>query len=73
MICHYWYFKEIVYKYEPYVCNGFHDLSMVVYDLSDFMTLNVKGFDYGCYVFHMSKSGAITLLNNYVLDTKRVL
>ena len=46
---------------------------MVVYDLSDFMTLNVKGFDYRCYVFHMSKSGAITLLNNYVLDTKRVL
>ena len=22
MICHYSYFKDIGYKYEPYVCNG---------------------------------------------------
>ena len=21
MICHYWYFKNFGYKYEPYVCN----------------------------------------------------
>ena len=25
-ICHYWYFKDICFKYEPYLCNGFHDL-----------------------------------------------
>ena len=24
MICHYRYFKDIGYKYEPYVCNGYH-------------------------------------------------
>ena len=24
MICHYWYFKDIGYKYEPYVCNRCH-------------------------------------------------
>ena len=22
MICHYWYFKDIGYKYEPYVCKN---------------------------------------------------
>ena len=33
MICHYCYFKDIGYKYEPYVCNGCHDLLMVAYDL----------------------------------------
>ena len=73
MICHYWYFKDIGYKYEPYVCNGCHDLSMIVYDLNDFMILNRKGVDYRCYVFNMSKSDAINLLNNSVLDNKRVL
>ena len=26
MICHYWYFKDIDYKYEPHVCNKCHDL-----------------------------------------------
>ena len=26
-ICHYWYFKNICFKYEPYLCNGCHDLN----------------------------------------------
>ena len=25
-ICHYWYFKDIGFKYEPYLCNACHDL-----------------------------------------------
>ena len=25
-ICHYWYFKDIAFKYETYLCNGCHDL-----------------------------------------------
>ena len=73
MIYRYWYFKDIGYKYKPYVCNGFHDLSMVIYDLNDFMILNMKGIEYRCYVFNMSKSDAINLLYNSVLDSKRVL
>ena len=56
MICHYWYFKDIAYKYEPRVCNGCHNLSMVVYDLGDFTILNIRGVDYRCYVFNMCKS-----------------
>ena len=48
MICHYWYFKDNGHKYEPQICNGCHDLSMVVYDLKDFMILNIKGVDYRC-------------------------
>ena len=30
MICNCWCFKNIDYKYEPHVCDGCHDLSMVV-------------------------------------------
>ena len=69
MVCQYWYFKD----YKPYVYNGCHELSMVAYDLNDFMILNIKGIDYTCYVFNMSKNDAINLLNNSVLDDKRVL
>ena len=25
-ICHYWYFKDIGFKYESYLCNDCHDL-----------------------------------------------
>ena len=30
MTGHYWYFKDIGFKCQPYVCNGCHDFSMVV-------------------------------------------
>ena len=73
MICHYWYFKDLRYKYEPHVCNGCHDLSMVVYHLNGFMILKIKGINYRCYVFNMSGNDAINLLNNYVLYNTRVL
>ena len=29
-ICHYWYFKDVGFKYEPYLCNGCHDLMLWV-------------------------------------------
>ena len=73
MICHYWYFKEIEFKYQPYVCNGCHDFSMVVQNLDDFVILRVKGADYRSCVVNMSKKDVISLLNNSVLDNKGVL
>ena len=73
MICHYWYFKDTGSKYEIHVCNGCHDLSVMVYDLNDFMILNIKDVDYRCFVFKMSENDAIKLLYNSVLDNKGVL
>ena len=46
---------------------------MVVYDLNDFVILNIKYVDCRCFVFNMSRNNAIKLLNNYVLDNKGVL
>ena len=46
---------------------------MIVYDLKSFIILNIKGLDCRCYAFSMSRSDAITLLNNSVLDNKGVL
>ena len=37
------------------------------------MILKIKGADYKCYVFNMSRSGAINLLNNSWLGNKGVL
>ena len=52
------------------VLNGSHDLSVMVCELDDFMILNIKGVDYKCFVFNMSKNTAINLLNNSKLDDK---
>ena len=61
MICNYWYFLDIGYKYEQYVCNGCHDLSIIVYDLDDFMILDIKGVDYRCFMRNMCKNDAIKI------------
>ena len=37
MICCYYYFKDIGFKYQPYVRNGCHDFSIGVKNLSDFL------------------------------------
>ena len=55
MICHYWYFKDISFKYQPYVCNGCHDFSMIVQNSDYFVILKVKSVDYRCCVVNMSK------------------
>ena len=41
MICHYWYFAD-GFKYQSYVCNGCHDFSMTVQDLTSFFIATVK-------------------------------
>ena len=33
MLCHYWYFKDVDYKFEPYVCNKCYDVLMTAYEL----------------------------------------
>ena len=73
MISHYWCFKDIGFKYQPYVCNGCHDFSMIVQNLDDFVILRVKGVDYRCCVVNVSKNDAVSLLNNSVLGNKGVL
>ena len=72
MLCHYWYFKDIAFKYQPYVCNGCHDFSITIQNLDDFVILRVKSVDYRCCVVNMSKKDAISSLNNSLPDNKGV-
>ena len=53
MLCHYWYFKDIGYKFESIesnVCNKCHDVLMTAYELKNIAILNVKVFI--IYVFY---------------------
>ena len=66
MLCHYWYFKDIGYTFQPYVCNGCHAVSMMAYDLKDIAILNAKGVDYRCTLWGISKNDEGDRLNNSV-------
>ena len=48
--CHYWYFWNIEFLFEPYVCNGFHDLMQKTLNFNDIATVSVKGSDYIIHV-----------------------
>ena len=45
-ICHYWYFLNYSFKFQPNVCNRCHDLLMMSMNLSDIAILNIKSSDY---------------------------
>ena len=44
-ICHYWYFKDIGFNYEPYLCNGCHDLTQKAINFNDVSIVFVKESD----------------------------
>ena len=48
MLCHYWCFKDVGFKFEPHVCNKCHDVLMTAYELKNIAILNVKGVDFRC-------------------------
>ena len=41
-ICRYWYFKDIGFKYESYLCNGYHDLMQKVMSFNNIAIVYVK-------------------------------
>ena len=38
-ICHYWYFKDVGFKYEPFLCNGCHGLMQKAISFSNVFLL----------------------------------
>ena len=61
-ICHSWYFLNHSFKCKPNVCSRFHDLLMMLFNLSDITILKIKGSDYQCIISLISKNEAITLM-----------
>ena len=73
MLCHYWYFKDVGFKFESHVCNKCHDVLMTAYELKNIVILNVKGAAFSCILWGISRDETVNRLNNYVLENKGVL
>ena len=69
-ICHYWYFLNYSFKFQPNVCNRCHDLLMMSINLNDIAFLKIKGSDYRCIISLSSQNEAINLLRNADLTEK---
>ena len=70
-IFHYLYFKDIGFKYEPYLCNGCHDLMQKAMIFNNVAIAYVKGNAYRIHFSYMSKDDAINVMNGSNLDDKR--
>ena len=65
MVCHYWVFNH-GFKFQNYVCNGCHDLTMLSINISNIAIITVKNIDYGCIIHNIRKSETINLLKGSV-------
>ena len=58
-IFQYWYFKDIGFKYEKYLCNICHDLMQKAMSFNNVAIVCVKGSTYRILFWYMSKDDAI--------------
>ena len=70
-ICQYWYFKDIGFKYELYLCNGCHDLIEKAMSFNNIAIVYVKGNAYRINFWYMSKDDVINIMNGSILLDKR--
>ena len=65
------FFKDIGFKYEPYICNGCHDLMQKAMNFNNIAVVHVKGSAYRIHFWYMSKDDAINIMHGSNLVDKR--
>ena len=58
-VCHYWYFLNKNFCYEPYLYNGCHDLMQKAMNFNDVAIVSIKGNYYRINFWCMSKDEAL--------------
>ena len=69
-IYHYWYFKDVIFKYEKYLCNGCHGLIRKAMSFNNVAIVYVKGSVYRIHFWYMSKNDSINIMNDSNLVDK---
>ena len=69
-ICHYWYFKDVGFKYEKYLCNGCHDLTQKAMSFNNVAVIYVKRNAYRIHFWYISKNDVINIMNGSNLADK---
>ena len=65
-IFHYWYLLDKELTFQPYVCNGCHDLLIVSMNLSNIVILNINSVDNFYIINGISKSETVYLLQKMI-------
>ena len=57
--CHYWFFKEIGFKFEEHVCNKWHDLLTIAHSSKNIAILSATGATFRSILMGISKNKMI--------------
>ena len=66
-IYHYCCFKDIGFKYEPYICNDCHDLMQQAMSFKNIAIVYVKGNAYRINFWYVSEDDAVNIMNGSIL------
>ena len=69
-ICHYWYFLDKNFNYDPYLCSECHDLMQKAMSLKNVASVSIKGNDCRIHFCYISKNDAFILMTNSNLNDK---
>ena len=72
-LCHYWFFKDVGFKFEEHLCNKCHDLLTMAYSLKNIAILSAKGATFRCLFMVISKNKALKRSNNSATYDRGVL
>ena len=72
MICHYWYFKDLEFKFDSNICNKC-SIGWIFSKSKRIEILNVKGVHYRCILCGISRNKVVNILNNSGLVDKGVI
>ena len=65
-ICHYWYFLDKNFSYQPHLCNGCHDLMQKAMSFNGVAIVSVKGCEYTIHFWYVSKDDGISIIHNSI-------
>ena len=67
--CDYQFFNY-EFNFRKLVCNGCHELLMMIHNIYNITITTIKGVDYCCTIYGVSKYDGIHLLENCVLNDR---
>ena len=69
-LCHYWFFKDVGFKYEKCLCNGSHYLMEKAISYNNIAIVYVKGNACRISFWYVSKNDAINIMNGSIFLEK---
>ena len=63
-LCHYWFFKDVGFKFEEHVCNGCHDLLTIAHSLKNIVIMSAIRATFRFLLMGISKNKGLKRLNN---------